>query len=359
MSRKKYFLLLPIAAAFLISSCSSETPEIIVHDIGSLADQAGYIIPEIAEEKITGVIIDEPDPAASIPEPAEHVIMSFSGRDVSDMIYDSEQHTTSGNYSYEYQETDGRITILGPNLVYVGESFTYDFICYSDIEPYFVWSVDGDCGNISEDGTFTALKEGVCGLTVTDRTDGSHTVLKVHCIKNAKDVDFIPMVNNIPVANKTYPLPPDYDPGFSPEAEEAMNEMMAGAEADGINLFTISTYRSYDYQVNLFQHWVDVYGSSADLVSARPGFSEHQLGLAADLNQLEYSFADTAEGKWIKEHCAEYGFILRYPTFESQKYTGYNFEPWHLRYLGKELARKVTDTGLTLEEILGIDSRYR
>ena len=97
--------------------------------------------------------------------------------------------------------------------------------------------------------------------------------------------------------------------------------------------------------------------SEADTYSARPGHSEHQTGLALDINYADSWFDNTAEARWIAENCADYGFILRYPKGKEDK-TGYMYESWHVRYVGKELARKVTDSGLCLEEYLGIDSYY-
>ena len=90
---------------------------------------------------------------------------------------------------------------------------------------------------------------------------------------------------------------------------------------------------------------------------ARPGHSEHQTGLAVDLNSLEYAFADTPEGLCIAAHCHEYGFILRYPQ-DKEDVTGNRYEPWHVRYLGTEAAAKVAASGLCLEEYLGITSVY-
>ena len=117
--------------------------------------------------------------------------------------------------------------------------------------------------------------------------------------------------------------------------------------------------RQYFYR-GLKKHRGNCIGKTeADRVSARPGHSEHQLGLAIDVNSCYNSFADTKEGKWLAANCYKYGFILRYPSYAAEKYTGYAYEPWHIRYLGEELALKVTQSGLTLEQYLGIDSRYR
>lgn len=263
-------------------------------------------------------------------------------------------------YSFEYQETNGSLTIAGPNLVYVGESFDFNY-SYPDKpeDAYIVWSVEGDAGEADRYGNFTALKRGTVIITVSDETNGIYASLKVHCIKPGDDVDFLPLVNGIPIANKTYPLPKDYDPGFSNAALSAFRELQAAAYKEGLNIYIISSYRSYSYQKQVYSGWVNIYGDSADDISARPGHSEHQLGLAIDVNSCDFSFADTPEGKWLKEHCAEYGFIIRYPSQKAKVYTGYSYEPWHIRYLGKQLAKTVTESGKTLEECLGIDSYYR
>ena len=96
----------------------------------------------------------------------------------------------------------------------------------------------------------------------------------------------------------------------------------------------------------------------ADTYSARAGHSEHQTGLAMDINNASDSFNNTKEAKWIAENCYKYGFILRYPQGK-QDITGYKYESWHVRYLGRELAKEVHDSGLTLEEFLCIDSKYK
>jgi D-alanyl-D-alanine carboxypeptidase len=166
-------------------------------------------------------------------------------------------------------------------------------------------------------------------------------------------------VDGILVANKTYSLPRDYAPGgLTAECQAALDAMCAAAYEDGISLWPISTYRSYDYQEGLYNRYVERDGKEeADRYSARPGHSEHQTGLAVDLNSLEYAFADTPEGRWIAAHCHEYGFILRYPQ-DKEDVTGYRYEPWHVRYLGTDAAGKVAASGLCLEEYLGITSEY-
>ena len=147
---------------------------------------------------------------------------------------------------------------------------------------------------------------------------------------------------------------------MDPAALAAFDRLAADAAKDGLNIFIISSYRSYTKQQYTYQNWVNIYGQKeADRISARPGFSEHQLGLAIDVNSCYFAFAETKEAEWLDKNCYKYGFILRYPSFESEKYTGYAYEPWHIRYVGTELAKKISDSGKTLEQYLGITSYYR
>jgi D-alanyl-D-alanine carboxypeptidase len=166
-------------------------------------------------------------------------------------------------------------------------------------------------------------------------------------------------ISGVLIANKTYSLPRSYNPGqLSTETQEAFNQMQSAAWSEGHNLWIQSGFRSYDTQERIYNDYVTRDGQAeADTYSARPGHSEHQTGLAFDLNTIDSSFAYTAEGKWVAANCHKYGFIVRYP--ESKEHiTGYKYEPWHLRYLGTELATKVYESGLCLEEYLGITSQY-
>ncbi len=131
--------------------------------------------------------------------------------------------------------------------------------------------------------------------------------------------------------------------------------MCHAAEQEGIILKAISTFRSFLYQNQVYyKNWDEEipliqYQEERDKVSARAGHSEHQTGLAVDINDLEETFADTPEGIWLAEHSYEYGYILRYP--KGKEYiTGYNYEPWHFRYIGVELTEKLQQSGLTYDE---------
>ena len=165
-------------------------------------------------------------------------------------------------------------------------------------------------------------------------------------------------VDDILIVNKTYSLPADYDPGVSQVALNAFNEMAEAAAADGISLWINSGYRSYQEQEELYNGYASERGTdSADEVSSRPGHSEHQTGLAFDVNDTSFGFENSPEADWLNAHCAEYGFIIRFPEGKD-KYTGYTYEPWHIRYLGTKLAEEITKSGLCLEEYLDITSEY-
>lgn len=171
-------------------------------------------------------------------------------------------------------------------------------------------------------------------------------------------IDGITYVDGIMIANKTYTLPSSYDPGVRQEAVDALAEMQNAAAAEGLSLFIVSGYRSYYTQEAVYASWVSRDGAEqADTYSSRAGHSDHQTGYTFDLNSLDQSFAYTQEGIWLAENCSEFGFIIRYPEGK-EMYTGYTYEPWHVRYVGKEKAKAITESGLSLEEYYGITSDY-
>ena len=140
----------------------------------------------------------------------------------------------------------------------------------------------------------------------------------------------------------------------------AFNTMQADAATQGIGLSIISGYRSYSRQSTLYNNYVSRDGkAAADTYSARAGHSEHQTGLAADINSLYQSFINTPEGQWLNNNCYKYGFIIRYPQGK-ESITGYMYEPWHIRFVGVDLGgrRIIKKNWLSLEEYLGINSVY-
>lgn len=172
--------------------------------------------------------------------------------------------------------------------------------------------------------------------------------------KKIEIIDGITYVNGILIVNKTYGLPKNYDPKVNKEALNALEIMQADARVLGLKLPLVSGYRSYGTQENLYNKYVKKDGENkANTYSAKPGHSEHQTGLAFDVGSTLGSFANTDEAKWLDENCHLYGFIIRYPKGKTN-ITGYIYEPWHIRYLGKEISKKVKESGLTLEEYLGL-----
>ncbi|MCZ2836549.1 M15 family metallopeptidase [Modestobacter sp. VKM Ac-2985] len=172
------------------------------------------------------------------------------------------------------------------------------------------------------------------------------------------------------VVNKARPLSPiDVGPAdlvpvgdgyqLRAEAAQAMDALISAAAAQGLDLSVLSAYRPYEYQVGLFSAQVSRFGEErAEVQVARPGHSEHQTGLAADVGgggcDIESCFATTAEGQWVAAHAHEFGWLVRYPDGR-QDVTGFKYEPWHLRYVGVPLATEMQRTGvLTMEEFFGL-----
>lgn len=154
----------------------------------------------------------------------------------------------------------------------------------------------------------------------------------------------------------------EIDAMLNRQTAEALLALNAAATKASVDLEVASAYRSYDDQDRIYKSMVNGYGQTeADRQSARPGHSEHQTGWAVDLDdansddcRLETCFADTAAAKWLAAHAHEHGFIVRYPEGK-ESITGYTYEPWHLRYVGKELAEEMHRTGTkTLEEFFDL-----
>lgn len=165
-------------------------------------------------------------------------------------------------------------------------------------------------------------------------------------------------INGILVVNKSYSLPETYAPGMNQTASAQFNKLAADAALSGLSIRFNSGYRSYRAQEELYNNYVLRDGQvAADTYSARPGHSEHQTGLAIDVNSASTAFADTREAAWLAVNAHKYGFIIRYPKGK-EAITGFNYEPWHIRFVGVQTANKIYESGLCLEEYLGIDSFY-
>lgn len=191
--------------------------------------------------------------------------------------------------------------------------------------------------------------------TTTEQTSFTSKGNKI-TVKNG-----ITYIDGYLIVNKTYSLPKTYAPGLTNDTKENFNKMKNAAKEDNLDIYISSGYRSYSKQSTIYDRYVKQDGKEeADAFSARPGHSEHQSGLAVDLNIINDSFANTKEAKWLAENCYKYGFILRYPKGKSNE-TGYKYEPWHFRYVGVDLASKLYNNGdwITMETYFGVTSKYK
>lgn len=163
-------------------------------------------------------------------------------------------------------------------------------------------------------------------------------------------------VKGILVVNKKHPIPSSYAPGENKTAGRQVRKLIQDMQSLGYHISdSYSGYRSYSYQKKLYTNYVKRNGQKkADTFSARPGYSEHQTGLAFDLKHTNGTLVETKnEIKWIAENAHKYGFIVRY-TSSKQSITGFIGEPWHLRYIGDE-ATQIYQSGLSLEEYLEVE----
>ncbi len=190
---------------------------------------------------------------------------------------------------------------------------------------------------------------------VKDSSDNEFSIKRSVEVKEKKVVksEGPTYIKGILIVNKKYSLPSTYG-GVDKTASNALSTLQQAAKKSGFSLPLISGYRSYSTQNTIYNNYIKKWGQEyTDTVSARPGHSEHQTGLAFDVGKLSNSYGETKEGKWLKENCYKYGFILRYLK-DKEHITGYAYEPWHIRYVGVDVATEIMQKNLTLEEYLGI-----
>jgi len=217
--------------------------------------------------------------------------------------------------------------------------------------------VDKPVTNNSNNQTQNNNSESAPSTPVVNQ-DGSFTTSKGFHGETRNGVTYI---DGVLIANKTYALPKSYAPGgLTGETSKAFNTMKSAAAQEGISIWVASGFRSYDLQNRLWTNRKNKNGIAfADAGTARPGHSEHQTGLAMDINMVDDAFENTAAGQWLFKNAYKYGFILRYPRGKTGE-TGYKYESWHYRYVGVDLATKLYNGGnwITLENYFGITSQY-
>ena len=232
-------------------------------------------------------------------------------------------------------------------------------------------------------GSAASASVATAGVTAGTATTVTTAAATVTTVVTTASIDLTSLSINSPrsiwvVVNKKRPLnPKSWKPtdltsvtvgGTSGKlrkaAASALKRMAAASNsATGRTLTITSSYRSYTTQVSVYKRWKALYGKKkADLLSARPGYSEHQTGLAVDVAQkgtscgLSACFGNTKTGKWLAKNAWKYGYIVRYPKGKTSV-TGYDYEPWHLRYVGKALATYMHNKNIkTLETVFGLGS---
>ncbi|GGB47449.1 hypothetical protein GCM10011409_26150 [Lentibacillus populi] len=260
-------------------------------------------------------------------------------------------YTVSNNSTFD-SDTKLAIKDFQSQQVKLAATGIYD----QDTKTWLKKALDGDFkidpgkGFSQEDVTASKTES----ITVTNPKDMLVLVNKRHALP----ADFEP--DDLVIPKVRFPFTEDIPKKYMrKEAADALEKMFAAGDKEGLDLFAQSGYRPYDRQQTLFDAYAEKDGKeAANKYSARPGESEHQSGLVMDITspdidyQLNIEFGETDEGKWVKENAHKFGFIIRYPKGK-EDITEYQYEPWHLRYVGKNAATVIYEKQLTLEEYLG------
>src|SRR5690625_210344 len=291
---------------------------------------------------------------------------------------DSEQTTLPDEHLQKLDEGDP-VKQLQQALIQIGypleETGTYDEMT--------TWAITDL--QLAQDSTYiNGIYNKETKAIIQDMLDAEEEVTSPYELAEPENPDvYTDVVENpyeiLSVANKDFALSGEYEPidltipdvtfpfsGDDPkkqlrkEAADALEELFSSAEEDNIHLFAVSGYRSYERQESIFAANVEQDGEEhANTYSAKPGESEHQTGLVMDISSedvgfdLTTDFGATTEGEWVKSHSHEYGFIIRYPKGK-EDITEYQYEPWHLRFVGVEAATKIKENEETLEEYLSV-----
>lgn len=378
---KKRLTVVVLTAAMLLSGCSegggalkgssvtSTTPSAATSTAGSTTPNAANT--ESSAESRSGAptviapnFLGSSSAAATAPEEPTVSMVTPTGEELTSVKLigtDESYVVSSGNDFYiengEALEIEGTLTVeSGAKLVVADGSMLFN---KGDIR------LDGELV-LSEHGKLimehdTARIEGSGQIVVEknfEQIEYANGTISTHIVPPARVVENgVTTVGGVVIANKAIKLPPEFGSHLSldevePEVYYALAEMNEASAHQYVNM---SGYRSYWDQKAIFQNYCYMYGyEEANTFSSQEGHSEHQTGLTMDLDDFEESYGDTPEGIWLAENCYKYGFIIRYPKGK-EHITGYTYEPWHVRYLGKSTAKLVYDSGLTLEEFLDVE----
>ena len=278
----------------------------------------------------------------------------------SEWIYDDSYQAwyylkSDGSYAYSawqgnyYLKSDGKMAI---------NEWVYD----SSYQAWYYLTSDGSYAYSTWQGNYYLKSDGK--MAVNEWVDGGRYYVDTTGLWKANSkvsnkgsyYSLQGKYDEIVVANKHYPMSKDYYPGENATAKAAFLKLIAQMQEEGYAISdNYSGFRSYATQAQLYQSYVNQEGQgAADRYSARPGYSEHQTGLAFDVIGTDGQLVeDSNAAQWLLEHAPDYGFVVRYPRGK-ESITGYMHEEWHLRYIGKE-AKDIAASGLTLEEYYGFD----
>ena len=278
----------------------------------------------------------------------------------SEWIYDDSYQAwyylkSDGSYAYSawqgnyYLKSDGKMAI---------NEWVYD----SSYQAWYYLTLDGSYAYSTWQGNYYLKSDGK--MAVNEWVDGGRYYVDTTGLWKANSkvsnkgsyYSLQGKYDEIVVANKHYPMSKDYYPGENATAKAAFLKLIAQMQEEGYAISdNYSGFRSYATQAQLYQSYVNQEGQgAADRYSARPGYSEHQTGLAFDVIGTDGQLVeDSNAAQWLLEHAPDYGFVVRYPRGK-ESITGYMHEEWHLRYIGKE-AKDIAASGLTLEEYYGFD----
>ena len=278
----------------------------------------------------------------------------------SEWIYDDSYQAwyylkSDGSYAYSvwqgnyYLKSDGKMAI---------NEWVYD----SSYQAWYYLTSDGSYAYSTWQGNYYLKSDGK--MAINEWVDGGRYYVDTTGLWKANSkvsnkgsyYSLQGKYDEIVVANKHYPMSKDYYPGENATAKAAFLKLIAQMKEEGYAISdNYSGFRSYATQAQLYQSYVNQEGqTAADRYSARPGYSEHQTGLAFDVIGTDGQLVeDSSAAQWLLEHAPDYGFVVRYPRGK-ESITGYMHEEWHLRYIGKE-AKDIAASGLTLEEYYGFD----
>lgn len=270
------------------------------------------------------------------------------------LIYNYKDNTYEADVTINVVDTLApKITVLNDQVEVIVNTEYLDYSLLIEVDDHSWYEIEvlnaADLGTIGQYRTT---------LVVSDESSNKSEVeIEIHVVVQKDPTLYTPhYVKGLLIVNKKHPIPKDFGDGENKEAYEAFIEFKKTMQANGLDIGDgYSGYRSYEQQVRSYESIVKAYGQEhADKVSARPGHSEHQTGYTFDFTHTDSSLVTKKdEAQYIKENSHHFGFIVRYPE-QKEVITGYNHEPWHVRYVGK-VAKEIYESGLTLEEYLNVE----